>query len=109
MRTSPETQQLIKEMCPLDSCRLLFKLMVEQGMVMNVLVAGMEIPDEQLRALRGRYVQDVKKPAAVSRWTTLSAIRGAVCNHPHPYRWFSEILRESVRGSFFTPWSQAGG
>ena len=43
-------------MCPLDSCRLLFKLMVEQGMVMNVLVAGMEIPDEQLRALRGRYV-----------------------------------------------------
>ena len=61
VRTSPETQQLIKEMCPLDSCRLLFKLMVEQGMVMNVLVAGMEIPDEQLRALRGRYVQDVKK------------------------------------------------
>ena len=34
--------------------------MVEQGMVMNVLVAEMEIPDEQLRALRGRYVQDVK-------------------------------------------------
>ena len=61
VRTSPETQQLIKEMCPLDNCRLLFKLMVEQGMVMNVLVAGMEIPDEQLRALRGRYVQDVKK------------------------------------------------
>ena len=61
VRTFPETQQLVKEMCPLDSCRLLFKLMVEQGMVMNVLVAGMEIPDEQLRALRGRYVQDVKK------------------------------------------------
>ena len=30
-------------------------------MVMNVLAAGMEIPDEQLRALRGRCVQDVKK------------------------------------------------
>jgi len=42
-------------------CRLLFKLAVEQDMVMNVLAAGMEIPDEQLRALRGRCVQNVKK------------------------------------------------
>ena len=42
-------------------CRLLFKLAVEQDMVMNVLAAGMEIPDEQLKALRGRCVQDVKK------------------------------------------------
>ena len=42
-------------------CRLLFKLAVEQDMVMNVLAAGMEIPDEQLRALRGRCIQDVKK------------------------------------------------
>ena len=42
-------------------CRLLFKLAVEQGMVMNVLVAGMEIPDEQLRTLRSRCAQDVKK------------------------------------------------
>ena len=48
-------------MRPLDSCRLLFKLAVEQGMVMNVLAAGIEIPDEQLRTLRGRCVQDVKK------------------------------------------------
>ena len=39
-------------MCPLDSCRLLFKLAVELDMVMNVLAAGMEIPDEQLRTLR---------------------------------------------------------
>ena len=61
MRTSPETQQLVKEMCTLDSCRLLFKLAVEQDMVMNVLAAGMEIPDEQLKALRGRCAQDVKK------------------------------------------------
>ena len=61
VRTSPETQQLVKEMCPLDSCRPLFKLAVEQDMVMNVLAAGMEIPDEQLKALRGRCVQDVKK------------------------------------------------
>ena len=52
VRTSPETQQLVKEMCPLDSCRLLFKLAVELDMVMNVLAAGMEIPDEQLRTLR---------------------------------------------------------
>ncbi len=42
-------------------CRLLFKLAVEQDMVMNVLAAGMEIPDEQLRALRGRCIQNVKK------------------------------------------------
>ena len=61
MRTSPETQQLVKEMCPWDNCRLLFKLAVEQDMVMNVLAAGMEIPDEQLKALRGRCIQDVKK------------------------------------------------
>ena len=44
VRTSPETQQLVKEMCPLNSCHLLFKLAVEQDMVMNVLTAGMEIP-----------------------------------------------------------------
>ena len=43
------------------TCRLLFKLAVEQDMVMNVLAAGMEIPDEQLKALRGRCVQNVKK------------------------------------------------
>lgn len=42
-------------------CRLLFKLAVEQDMVMNVLAAGMEVPDEQLKALRGRCVQNVKK------------------------------------------------
>ena len=60
-KSLPETQQLVKEMCPLNSCRLLFKLAVEQDMVMNVLAAGMEIPDEQLKALRGRCVQNVKK------------------------------------------------
>ncbi len=42
-------------------CRLLFKLAVELDMVMNVLAAGMEIPAEQLHALRGRCVQEVKK------------------------------------------------
>ena len=136
LRVSPETQQLVKEMCLRDNCctqnefiekairfyagyisgqeataylppalasvlrgtvqdtenricRLLFKLAVEQDMVMNVLAAGMELPNEQFHAMRGRCVQDVKKPAAVSRWVTLSAIRGAVCDHPHPV----QILR----------------
>ena len=42
-------------------CRLLFKLTVEQDMVINVLAAGIEIPDKQLQTLRGRCVQNVKK------------------------------------------------
>ena len=42
-------------------CRLLFKLAVELDMTMNVLAAGMDIPEEQLRSLRGRCVQNVKK------------------------------------------------
>ena len=42
-------------------CRLLFKLAVELDMVMNILAAGMEIPEGQLRELRGRCVQNVKK------------------------------------------------
>ena len=42
-------------------CRLLFKLAVEMDMTMNVLAAGMEISEDQLRSLRGKCVQDVKK------------------------------------------------
>lgn len=42
-------------------CRLLFKLAVEMDMMMNILAAGMEIPEGQLRELRGRCVQNVKK------------------------------------------------
>ena len=108
LRMSPETQQLVKDMCPRDNCstqnefiekairfyagyvsgqeavaylplalssvlrgtvqdtenricRLLFKLAVELDMVMNVLAAGMEIPEEQLRSLRERCVQNAKK------------------------------------------------
>ena len=107
-KSLPETQQLVKEMCPRDNyrtqnefiekairfyagyisdqeataylppalasvlrgtvqdtenriCRLLFTLAVEQDMVMNVLAAGMELPNEQFHALRGQCVQDVKK------------------------------------------------
>lgn len=41
-------------------CRLLFKLAVELDMVMNVLAAGMEIPQEDLDRLRGRCVREVK-------------------------------------------------
>ena len=36
-------------------------------MMMNVLAAAMEIPEEQLRELRGRCVQEVKKtPGMIS-------------------------------------------
>lgn len=41
--------------------RLLFKLAVEVDMVMNVLAAGMEISDEDLRQLRARCVREVKQ------------------------------------------------
>ncbi len=42
-------------------CRLLFKLAVELDMTMNVLAAGMEIPEEDLERLRGRCVRNVKQ------------------------------------------------
>ena len=107
LRMSPETQQLVKDLCPKDNCktqnefiekaihfyagylatedaadflpslystvlrglihdsenrtcRLLFKLAVELDMMMNVLAAGMEIPQEDLERLRGRCVREVK-------------------------------------------------
>lgn len=41
-------------------CRLLFKLAVEMDMMMNVLAAGMEIPQSDLERLRGRCVREVK-------------------------------------------------
>jgi len=39
----------------------LFRLSVEMSMMMNILAAGLEINDEELRSLRGRCVQQVKK------------------------------------------------
>ena len=42
-------------------CRLLFKLAVEMDMMMNVLAAAMEIPEEQLEHLRPQCVRNVKK------------------------------------------------
>ena len=41
--------------------RLLFKLAVEVNMMMNVLAAGMEISDEDLKTLRARSVREVKQ------------------------------------------------
>ena len=40
--------------------RLLFKLAVEQDMMMNVLAAGLEINTEALDDLRGRCIQNVE-------------------------------------------------
>ena len=40
---------------------LIFKLAVEVNMMMNVLAAGMEISDEDLKTLRARSVREVKQ------------------------------------------------
>lgn len=39
----------------------LFRLSVEMSMMMNILAAGLEISDEDMRKLRGRCVQEVKR------------------------------------------------
>lgn len=39
----------------------LFRLSVEMAMMMNILAAGLDISDEELRKLRGRCVNEVKK------------------------------------------------
>ncbi len=39
----------------------LFRLSVEMSMMMNILAAGLEISDEDLRKLRGRCVTEVKR------------------------------------------------
>lgn len=41
--------------------RVLFKLAVEISMMMNVLAAGIEISDDDLRQLRARCVREVKQ------------------------------------------------
>ncbi len=108
LRIAPETQQLVKDLCPRDNCqtqnefierairfyagyvsgneameylppalvsalratvkasedricRLLFKLAVEMDMVMNILAAGIELTEEDLRQLRPRCVREVKE------------------------------------------------
>ena len=39
----------------------LFRLSVEMNMMMNILAAGLEISDEDMRKLRGRCIQEVKR------------------------------------------------
>ncbi|HCX62748.1 MULTISPECIES: hypothetical protein [Bacillota] len=39
----------------------LFRLSVEMSMMMNILAAGLEISDDDLRKLRGRCINEVKK------------------------------------------------
>ena len=39
----------------------LFRLSVEMAMMMNILAAGLEISDDDLRKLRGRCINEVKK------------------------------------------------
>lgn len=39
----------------------LFRLSVEMSMMMNILAAGLEISDEDMRKLRGRCIQEVKR------------------------------------------------
>ncbi len=39
----------------------LFRLSVEMSMMMNILAAGLEISDEDMRKLRGRCVTEVKR------------------------------------------------
>ena len=39
----------------------LFRLSVEMSMMMNILAAGLEISDEDLRKLRGRCINEVKR------------------------------------------------
>jgi len=41
--------------------RLLFKLAVEESMMMHVLASGLEISDTELSRLRGRCVNEVKR------------------------------------------------
>ena len=41
--------------------RMIFKLAVEMDMMMNILAAGMELTDEDLRELRPRCVREVKE------------------------------------------------
>ena len=56
-------------------CRLLFKLAVEMDMMMNILAAGMELTDEDLRELRGGASARSKRPEAGSPSRTPSTIK----------------------------------
>ena len=53
-------QGLLREMENRNSGNL-FRLSVEMSMMMNILAAGLEINEEDMRKLRGRCVNEVKK------------------------------------------------
>lgn len=53
-------QGLLREMENRNSGNL-FRLSVEMSMMMNILAAGLEISEEDMRKLRGRCFNDVKK------------------------------------------------
>lgn len=120
LRIAPETQKLVKDLCPRDNCqsqnefidkairfyagylsakdavevlppalvaalkgtvqdsegriaRLLFKLAVELDMMMNILAAGMEVSEDDLKQLRERCVQEVRQTGG--NITFLDAVR----------------------------------
>lgn len=120
LRITPETQKLVKDLCPRDNCqsqnefidkairfyagylsakdaveilppalvaalkgtvqdsegrlaRLLFKLAVELDMLMNILAAGMEVSEDDLKQLRERCVQEVRQTGG--NITFLDAVR----------------------------------
>lgn len=120
LRITPETQKLVKDLCPRDNCqsqnefidkairfyagylsakdavevlppalvaalkgtvqdsegrlaRLLFKLAVELGMMMNILAAGMEVSEGDLKQLREWCVQEVRQTGG--NITFLDAVR----------------------------------
>ena len=120
LRIAPETQKLVKDLCPRDNCqsqnefidkairfyagylsakdamevlppalvaalkgtvqnsegriaRLLFKQAVELDMMMNILAAGMEVSEGDLKQLRERCVQEVRQTGG--NITFLDAVR----------------------------------
>lgn len=120
LRIAPETQKLVKDLCPRDNCqsqnefidrairfyagylsakdavevlppalvaalkgtvqdsegriaRLLFKLAVELDMMMNILAAGMEVSEDDLKQLRERCVREVRQTGG--NITFLDAVR----------------------------------
>ena len=120
LRITPETQKLVKDLCPRDNCqsqnefidkairfyagylsakdavdvlppalvaalkgtvqgsegriaRLLFKLAVELDIMMNILAAGMEVSESDLKQLRERCVREVRQTGG--NITFLDAVR----------------------------------
>ena len=59
-------------------CRLLCKLAVEVDLMMHVLAAGLEIPEEQIERLRPQCVRNVKRTSgSISLDSAIERQRGA--------------------------------